>query len=377
MVVIQSLEALGLRGLSRPAKCLTICMTRRIFISTMAMVILILSPFQQLSAQDARQIEGRAPVSKQSNQRLTAAQRTPEELRAQLNVLYDEVEATVRHVSDYAIGRDAFQKMGFDEGLSGVMSSLAISRKQLQGLSDNSLREVDKSIPNSTDLNNITVGLRKVRTDPDFLAALDRAEQWFNSENGRNTRIEAANTNSRSATSAPEFIKPVCHFDNLLNYPSAKDLSIAKAFAFAAEIVFLLIPAEVEIPIIGVEAPNPVRIAVAIAWGVLEAISLGLDQARSEGIYCQSLALNIQGALTNDAKFNMSVLLPRDAGGFADFLKEMVTAAIQNATTNNIPLQCANFRLNEANNLYNQGKWADAYKKYRAAYQNIGASSCL
>lgn len=341
----------------------------------MATVILVLSPFQKLSAHEAR-IEGRAPVSSQLNQSHAVSQRTPQQLRSELKVLYDELEATVVHISGYAVGQDAFQKIGYDGGRNDVMSSLAASRKQIDTMSDNALREINNRIPNTSDLNKITADLHKLRFDPEFQAMLNRLEQWFNSENGRAWR-EAANANVRSAPSAPEFIKPVCHFDNLLNYPSAKDLSIAKAFAFAAEIIFLLVPAEVEIPIIGVEAPNPVRIALAIAWGILEAISLGLDQARSEGTYCQSLALNIQGALTNDAKFNVSVMLPRDAGGFADFLKEMVTAAIQNATANNIPLQCANQRLTEANAFYDQGKWVDAYKKYRAAYQNIGSSACL
>jgi len=349
-------------------------MTRKLFLLIAAMAILVLSPMQQLSAQEGKQISGRAPLGKQSNQRQAVAQRTPEQLRSELNVLYDELEATVKFVSGYAIGRDSFQKMGFDGGMPDVVSALTASRKQWEGMSDNSLVAVSNGIPNEADLNKITVSLQKMRVDPDFLAALNRVEKSFNSESGRSLR-EAGNT--RSAPSAPAFIKPVCHFDNLLNYPSAKDLSIAKAFAFIAEIVFLLVPSEVEIPIIGVEAPNPVRIALAIAWGILEAISLGLDQARSEGVYCQSLALNIQGALTNDAKFNMSVMLPRDAGGFADFLKEMVTAAIQNATTNNIPLQCASTRLAEANAFYDQGKWVDAYKKYRAAYQNIGASMCI
>lgn len=347
-------------------------MTRRIFFSIAAALVIVLFPIQELSAKSGKLTNKSATTREQLIQAQAAAvaNRTPEQLRADMDVFYGELEATIGYLSGYAIGRDSFQKMGFDGGLQDVMSSLAASRKQFQAMSDMDIRAINNSIPDSATMKKVSAGLHKMRFDADFSAALERTEQWFDSnKNG--------SSNVTSAPSAPSYIKPVCHFDNLLNYPSAKDLTIAKAFAFAAEIIFLLVPAEVVIPIVGAQAPNPVRIALAIAWGVLEAISLGLDQARSEGVYCQTLALNIQGAMTNDAKFNVSILLPRDAGGFADFLKEMVTAAIQTASSNNISVQCANTRLNEANAFYDQGKWADAYKKYRSAYQNIGSSSCL
>ena len=339
------------------------------------MAILVLSPVQRFSAQEGKQSSGRAAVGKQATQPQAAAQRTPAQLRSELDALYDELSATVQFVSAYAIGRDAFQNMGFDGGMPDVMSALTTSRKQLQNMPDNQILQAGESLPNSADLNKAIVSLQKMRTDPEFQAALSRADQWFNSEAGRSLR-EAANANIRSTPSAPSYIKPVCHFDDPLNYPSAKDLSIAKAFAFAAEIVFLLVPAEVEIPIIGVEAPNPVRIALAIAWGVLEAISLGLDQARSEGTYCQSLLFTIHGNLTNDAKFQMSLVLPRSAGGYADFVKDAVTNAISIANSKGIPTNCASARLAEADGFYNQGQWVDAYKKYREAYSKIGAAPC-
>ncbi|MFN0111624.1 MAG: hypothetical protein ACKVZH_22410 [Blastocatellia bacterium] len=351
-------------------------MTRKVFFSITAMVILVLSPIQQLYAKDGSQIKSRAFGLTQPEQHLTVTVRTPEQIRAEMNAIYDELEATVKYLSDYAIGRNAFQQIGY-EGIFDVVSSVTACRTQLQAMSDNSLLEANIYIPNSTKLKKIAASLHKMRFDPDFQIAMDRAEKWFNSESSRSSGSEAASPNARSTPSAPSFIKPVCHFDNLLNYPSAKDLSIAKAFALVGEIVFLLVPSEVVIPVIGVQIPNPIRIALAIAWGITEAISLGLDQARSEGVYCQTLALNMQGFMTNDAKFNLSVLLPRDAGGFADFLKDMVTASIQIATSKGIPVQCASTRLAEADAFYSQSKWADAYKKYRAAYQNIGASSCI
>lgn len=343
------------------------------------MAILAHSPMQRLSAQEGKQNSGRAAVGRQSNRQ--AAQRTPAQLRSELDALYTELEATVKFVSAYAIGRDSFQQMGFDGGMPDVILALATSQKQLQNMPDGQLMQAGEALPNSADLNKAIVSLQKMRTDPEFQAALTRADQWYTSEGGRSLR-EDRNANAKSAPSAPAFIRPVCHFDDLLNYPSAKDLSIAKAFAFAAEIVFLLVPAEVEIPIIGVEAPNPVRIALAIAWGVLEAISLGLDQARSEGLYCQSLAFTIAGNLTNDGRFQMSLVLPRSAGGYADFVKDYVTAAISIAGNRNLlppspQPPCATNLLNEANTYYANNQWIEAYKKYREAYSKIGAATCV
>ncbi len=316
------------------------------------------------------------PVSRQLSKRTPVALRTPDQLRSEMFALFDEVEASMKYLSDYAIGREAFQKVGYD-GYSAVTSGIATYRKQLQDMSNDTLRELNTHFPDSTALNNLTAGLHKMRFDPDFEAALERSESWFNSENGRRSLSQDSNQNARSAPSAPTFIRPVCHFDDLINYPSAKDVAIARSFAFIGEIAYLLIPPGIDLPIIGVKVPNPVRIAVAIAWGALEAISIGLQNARDEGTWCQALAFTMQSAMTTDGTFNVSILLPRSAGGFADFLKDLVIANVANAKADGIPVpMCVDALVTEGNNFYNQQKWFDAYKKYRLAYQKINASSC-
>ncbi|MEK7833282.1 MAG: hypothetical protein AAB401_19485, partial [Acidobacteriota bacterium] len=70
------------------------------------------------------------------------------------------------------------------------------------------------------------------------------------------------------------------------------------------------------------------------------------------------------------------VLFPPSVGGYLEFLKDFMPAIITKAQEKNVSINCANARLAEANSFYNQSKWADAYRKYREAYANIGAAGC-
>lgn len=297
-------------------------------------------------------------------------------MRVELIAVYVEAEATFKYLSAYAIARESFQQTGYGE-VSGVITDIVQSRKQIEAMPDNYLEVMYNSFRDPKAVKRLANGLRKIREDANFQAALERSEKWFNSERARISPPEAANSGVRSSPSAPSFTDPVCHFNDLNFYPSAADVGIAKGFAFLAEIVTLLIPPTVDIPILGFRIPSPARIIAAIAWGVLEAIVIGLENARDDGTYCQSLAITIQSALTTDGTFNTSILLPKDAGGFANFLKDYVTAAIQDAKDVSIPVNCADARLAEANAFYNTSNWVAAYKKYRSAYQNINANACV
>lgn len=341
-----------------------------------ATAILVLLPLQRSSAQEDRRSTERTQILRQMNQRKSAALRTPDELRSEMNALFDEIDASMKYLSDYAISREAFQKVGYD-GYSAVVSALAVYRKQLQDMSNDTLRQLNDHLPDSTAMNNLTVALHKMRFDPEYQAALERSEKRFSSANGQRSLSQDSNQNARSTVSATAFIRPVCHFDDLINYPSAKDVAIARSFAFIGEIAYLLIPPGIDIPIIGAKVPNPVRIAVAIAWGVAEAIAIGLKNARDEGTWCQSLAFTMQSVMTTDGSFNVSILLPRSAGGFADFLRDLVTANVANARADAIPVpSCVDALMIEGDNYYNQQKWIEAYKKYRRAYQSINAPNC-
>lgn len=364
-------------------------MIKRFLFSITTAVILTLSLVQQLSAQDGRQIT-RSPIINQSAPRSTVTPKTPEQIRAELVAVYVEAEATFKYLSRYAIARDSFQQSRFGE-VSDVIANVAESRKLIEAMPDSYLEIMYNSFPDSKAVSRLANGLRKIREDASLQAVMERSDKWYSSESARVSRGEDANADLRSSPSAPSFIKPVCHFDNLNNYPSATDVGIAKGVAFALEIVTLLIPPTFEVPIIGVDIPSPVRIIAAIAWGVSYAIVIGLENARDEGTYCMNLAFTIQGVRDDETLGIISLLMPPTKinggtaiGGYADFLQEFVTAAITNAKNRGITIpmgtvtDCATERLNEANSLYGQGnKYVEAFKKYRAAYQNIGASVCV
>ena len=356
-------------------------MTKKFLLSITMAVILTFSLVQQLSAQDGRQIGNRSPASKDSTQQAAVTPKTPKQMRAEMVTVYVEAEATFKYLSEYGIVRENFQKLGYGD-LPDVMTGIVESRKLIEAMPDSYIEIMTNSFRDPDAVSSLAKGLRKMREDADFRAVMERSEKWFNSERARSLG-DVANSNLRSSPSAPSFTRPSCDFGNLNNYPSATDVGIAKGFSFLAQIITLLIPPTIEIPILGFQIPSPARIIAAIAWGIVEGVVIGLNYARSEGIYCMNLAIVIQSFLTTDGKFNATILLPSSAGGFAQFMKEYVAAAIQNAKDSNIPIpmgtstDCATERLNEANGFYNTGMWANAYKKYRSAYQNIKASACI
>jgi hypothetical protein len=344
-------------------------------------VILTFLPVRQIFAQDAKEIT-RSPIIQQPAQRSMVTPKTSAQMRAEMVSVYVEAEATFKYLSEYAIVREHFPKLGYGN-FPEVMTGIIESRKLIEAMSDSYIEIMTNSFRDPSAVSSLAKGLRKMREDAGFHAVMERSEKWFNSERARVLTGEVADSNVRSTPSAPSFTRPICNFSNLNNYPSATDVGIAKGFSFLGQIITLLIPPTIEIPILGFEIPQPARIIAAIAWGVVEGVVIGLNYGRNEGIYCMNLAIVIQSFLTVDGKYNATILLPSSAGGFAQFVKEYVTAAIQNAKDGNIPIpmgtttDCATERLNEANVHYNAGSWANAYKKYRSAYQNINASACI
>jgi hypothetical protein len=357
-------------------------MTKRFLFSITVAVILTFSLVQQISAQGGKEIGSKPPIGRQPAQRSIVTTKTSAQMRAEMVSVYVEAEATFKYLSEYIIVRENLQKLGYGD-LSDVVTGVIESRKLIEAMPDSYIELMTNSFSDPSAVSNLATGLRQMREDADFQAALERSEKWFISERARTSLGEVTNSNLRSSPSAPSFIRPSCNFSNLNNYPSATDIGIAKGFSFLAENIASLIPQTIDIPIIGIKIPSPARIIAAIAWGIVEGVVIGLEEERSNGIYCMNLAIVIQSFLTVDGKYNATILLPSSAGGFAQFMKEFVTAAIQNAKDRNIPIpmgtatDCATERLNEADANYSAGSWANAYKKYRSAYQNINASACI
>lgn len=333
---------------------------------------MIASPVQSLLAQERGQTgDPRNPINRGDGGRAVVTSRNVQQLRSELNNLFDETEAAFVFFAQYSIAQDSAQALG-QEDLSGVMKRLAEIRAEFASYSDNSLLLLSEGFPDSATMGRLTNILRKVRTDAEYKASLDKAEKWFiSSKNHSSVAGAPGKAGVRSTPSAPSFTRPVCNFYNLVDFPSAVDIGIAKGVLLAVEIIINSLN-----PSVGNNAPNPAYYVAVIAKGISKAIVVALDGARDAGLWCQDIAFYMQGATMTDGLFFDAILFPPSSGGYLEFLKDILPALISKAQEKNIPINCANARLAEANNFYNQGKWADAYKKYRTAYSNIGAAEC-
>ena len=347
-------------------------MTKRNLISLFTLLALIFSSVVPLYAQDGRQISNdRTPINRQPGQRTVVAQRSADQLRGEMSAACDEAEATFKFMANYSIAQDGVQKIGY-ENFSGVLEQIANLRKQVGAIPDSDLQAMGNSFPDSETLERLTQSLRKMRSDPEFLASLESAEKWFNSDARTSARAGASKSFARSSTSSPAFTRTLCNFSNLTDFPSAKDIGITKRVLHVANVFLLSFD-----PSLGNNVPNPLYFIPVAAKAIVGAVLLGLESARDAGLWCQDLATNMQFGLVVDAQIYVNFMYPNGIGGYADYLKELVTAMIQKAMDSGIPTNCASTRLAEADVFYNAGDWGNAYKKYRAAYSNIGAAECL
>lgn len=347
-------------------------MTKRNLILLATLVALILSPVQPLLAQDGRPTDNnRTPINRQSGQRTIVTERSAEQLRSEMISICDEAEATFKFMAGYSIAQDGIQKVGY-ENISGVLEQITDSRKQIEAFSDSYLQTMNNSFPDSGTLERLTLTLRKMRSDPGFQSSLEKAEKWFNSENRTASSPQAAKSSIPSTPSSPAFLREVCDFGNLTNFPSPTDIGITQGVLLVVDVILLFLDID-----LGNNVPNPAYFVAVAAKAITGAILLGLEGARDAGLWCQDMAFNIQGALTTDGQFVVSFMLPRSAGGYEDFIKDFVTAILQKAMEKSVPTNCGATRLAEANNYYDTGNWANAYKKYRSAYANIAADTCV
>ena len=347
-------------------------MTKRNLISLFTLLALIFSSVVPLYAQDGRQISNdRTPINRQPGQRTVVAQRSADQLRGEMSAACDEAEATFKFMANYSIAQDGVQKIGY-ENFSGVLEQIANLRKQVGAIPDSDLQAMGNSFPDSETLERLTQSLRKMRSDPEFLASLESAEKWFNSDARTSARAGASKSFARSSTSAPTYTNTLCNFSNLTDFPSAFDIFLTQTIQHVVNVILLFLD-----PSLGNNVPNPAYYIAFAAKAIVSAVLLGLDGARDAGLWCQDLATNMQFALVTDSLTYVNFMLPDNIGSFEDYLKEFVTAMIQKAMDSGISTNCASTRLAEANVFYNAGDWGNAYKKYRTAYQNIAADECL
>lgn len=344
-------------------------MTKRFLLTATILLGMMIMFADSLLAQESRQpSDNRSPVTRDEDSRAVGIHRNVQQLRAELNVLFDEAEAALGFLAQYSIAQESAQKAG-NEDLTEILKRVADMRAEIAAYSDSSLLVVSESFPDVATMARLTATLRKIHTNAEYQSSLDRAEKWFIAEKNRSSAATPETAGVRSAVSAPAFTRPVCNFYNLVDFPGAADIGIAKGVLLAIEVIINSLN-----PSLGNNAPNPAYYIAVAAKAISKAVVIGLDGARDAGLWCQDMAFNLQGAMMSDSTFSAPILFPPSSGGFLEFLKDFMPAIIQKASEQGVTTNCATTFRTQGDGYYNQGKWVDAYKMYRAAYTQIGAA---
>jgi len=317
-------------------------------------------------------LSDRTPMGdRQADSREVISVTDAEKMRGDLVAGYAEVEALLRFYAGY----DSIREKPIMVGYEKVCEDLAYEQRRIGELSVEALLAQRRSLPDAQALRRITEMIRRARGDEAYLLSLERADKYFQSKRNSLSPAEVKELRSRSAVSAPSNIKPACDYNDVSDFASPADVAIANGVAIAAQTAYEALPDSFSVA--GFSAPNVIRIALVIAAGVSFEVANGLEADNAIGNYCQDLRFFIEDKM-KDNGYIVILALPRDKGGFLDFVKDSINAIITNAQGAGMLVNaCAQTRLNEANNFYSQGKWLEAYKKYQAAYQNIGANSCI
>ncbi len=318
------------------------------------------------SAQD-RQVGTRTATSDRSqDSRLVVTVADAEKLRGDIVTAYKELEAAVRFLGEF----DVIQHGGsILKDADAVGDSLASEQQRLANLSTIELVAEYHSLPSSAAIGRITQLAQKITTDPQLYEVMKKADRYF--QEGRmhsSSAAKAPRANIRSTPSAPSFIDPTCNFSNPRDYPSGADIAIPKGLAIVAAAAAEIVPETITVA--GFSAPFPLKaVLVGVAAG-LEEIVNGFEGAQWDGAWCEAMMQAIQDGMSSDEGY--LAYLMNDP--YLDLVRRVVRSAIDLANGNGIPVQCADAR-------YNEGVAAtsrlDKFKKYRAAYQNIGATTCI
>ena len=351
-----------------PTNCLTTYMTKRFLITATILLGLMLGSAESFFAQDSRQPgDNRTTIIREQDSRSVGIHRNVQQLRVELNSLFDETEAALGFLAQYSVVQESAQKTG-SEDLAEIVKRVADMRAEIAAYSDSSLLVVSESFPDSATMARLTATLRKMHTSAGYQSSLDRAEKWFLAQKNRSSAADSETANVRSTVSAPAFTRPVCNFYNLVDFASAADTGIAKGVLLAIEIIINSLN-----PSLGNNAPNPAYYVAVAAKAISKAVVIALDGVRDAGLWCQDMAFNLQGAMMSDGVFIDAILFP-PSGGYLEFLKDFMPAIIQKASEQGVTTNCATTFRVQGDGYYNQGKWVDAYKMYRAAYTQIGAA---
>jgi hypothetical protein len=275
---------------------------------------------------------------------------------------------------DYPALKASFTMIGYED----VLKDLGNERDRIKSLSVEDLMRQTQSLPDGRTFRRLATVLEKAMTDGRFITALEKANRAMLSSNGAASLqaiAELKGLHGKDLVAAPSFVKPGCDYDNPNNFASASDLGITNSIIIAESTVIDSLPDSFSVA--GFSAPNVARIALVIARGVTEEILNGLEISNGNGTYCEALRFFIEDKMKDNEGYIVIMAVPYSDGGYLDYVKDSVNAIVSKASSKGYPLNCAQARLSEANNYFSSGQWLQAYKKYQAAYQNIGASSCV
>ncbi len=345
-------------------------MTRRILTALAAITLVLLAFGSPYSAQE-HQVGAR---SQESSRVMDVAE--TEQFRSELIAAYTESEALIKFLASYDFIRHSVAMEDFE----AVCLRLETERMQIERMSAQDLTLQAKNLPESKLLRQIIEVSRNTRTDARFLDVVQKAQRFSQANAIAKGTPTDKRANSRGAVSAPAYIPPICNHDDPSNYPSGTDLAISNGVAIGLHALADALPG-----LLGffVGVPNPVKIALVVAAYAVDQVTNALAAVAADAVYCESTRLYIEDNLVNDDGYT-AILITNDF--YLTFMLKVVRSALTKATNTGIPTNCGSTRLTEAltyfngSDVFNGANGADrvsAYNKLRAAYQNIGASSCV
>lgn len=356
-------------------RCLTVDMTRRILTTLTAIGFVLLAFASPHSAQE-RQVGGTSTGDGAQDNRLVAQMAEAEKLRGDLIALYDESEALLSFLAGYEVIRQSSAMKNYD----AIRQKLVDSRKRIEQMSAAGIISQASRFPDEQSINRTIKLSQKIRTDGKLQDLIQRTQGFARAGLQRKEAPSAkGDMNSRGVIAAPAYIPPTCNYDDPSAYPSGVDVGILGGIGIALHAVADALPGEIEeactmIPFIP-------HIIASIAAGVFDQYKNLVDTGSADAAYCEKVRFFIEDKLKDDR--GLPVLWIND-DFYLTFMLKSVRASLSAASGGMVPTNCGDARLMEAEAYFTSDVFSgtgpqrvEAYRKLRAAYQNIGAASCV
>lgn len=303
-----------------------------------------------------------------------------ENLRNDLISVYAETEALIEFLAGYDFIRQSDAMKNYD----AIRQKLSQTRQLIERMPADQLFAMsqDNSWMDKQFINRVTRLSQEIRSDAKLQEMIRKAGQYPEfGRKKRNLSLENKYGYSRGVIAAPAYIPPSCNYDDPSDYPSGVDLGIAHGISIALHLASDLAPSELEVACALV--PNPIHIAFAIAAGITDQVLNALEAVAADAGYCEKIRFYIEDKIKDDRGIT-TILMNDDY--YLTFMLKSVRAALSTASSAGVPINCGNARLTEATSYFdgsdnfNSANGANrvvAYRLLRAAYQNIGAASCV